>query len=74
MSEQYRMALNDYIQKNKLSGEVRWEQTQSGPQNAATWTASVFFRGVEYGRGSATSLGAARELAAEQALRALTAS
>ncbi|KAI0369341.1 hypothetical protein BV20DRAFT_1053378 [Pilatotrama ljubarskyi] len=72
MSEHWRMALNDYIQKNNLGAHVQWTQTQAGPQNALSWTACVFFRGVEYGRGSATTLGAARELAAEQALRALS--
>ncbi|RPD65040.1 hypothetical protein L227DRAFT_571490 [Lentinus tigrinus ALCF2SS1-6] len=44
---------------------------QSGPQNAPTWTASVYVGGVEYGRGSANNLGGAREIAAEMALRAL---
>ncbi|KAI0361112.1 hypothetical protein OH77DRAFT_1516127 [Trametes cingulata] len=71
MSEHWRMDLNNYVQINNLGPYVQWTQHQTGPRNAPTWTATVIFNGVEYGRGSATNLGAAREIAAEQALRAL---
>ncbi|KAI0375472.1 hypothetical protein BV20DRAFT_1048603 [Pilatotrama ljubarskyi] len=71
MSEHWRMEFNNYVQVNNLGPSVQWTQVQTGPRNAPTWTASVFLDGVEHGRGSATNLGAAREIAAEQALRAL---
>ncbi|KAI0756539.1 hypothetical protein C8Q80DRAFT_1264584 [Daedaleopsis nitida] len=72
MSEHWRMQFNNYLQRNNLTPYVRWGQPmQTGPQNAPTWTISVFFNQIEYGRGSAINVGAARELAAEMALRAL---
>ncbi|RDX51963.1 hypothetical protein K466DRAFT_593064 [Polyporus arcularius HHB13444] len=72
MSEHWRMQFNNYVQRNGLVPYVAWPQpAQTGPQNAPTWTASVYINGVEYGRGSAISLGGAREVAAEMALRAL---
>ncbi|KAI0639875.1 hypothetical protein C8Q77DRAFT_1152810 [Trametes polyzona] len=65
----WRMELNNFAQRHHLVPE--WHEVCFGPGNAPTWTASVFFNGVEYGRGSATNLGAAKEIAAEQAMRTL---
>ncbi|KAI0800804.1 hypothetical protein C8Q74DRAFT_445503 [Fomes fomentarius] len=70
--DHWRMQLNNYCQRNNLQHFVAWSNpVQTGPQNAPTWTISVFFNQVEYGRGSAINVGAAREIAAEMALRAL---
>ncbi|KAI0715082.1 hypothetical protein C8Q76DRAFT_729525 [Earliella scabrosa] len=72
MSDHWRMQFNNYCQRNNLQAYVSWPNPmQTGPQNAPTWTASVYFNGIEYGRGSANTVGAAREIAAEMALKAL---
>lgn len=39
----WRMQFNNYVQRNGLVQFVAWPQPlQAGPQNAPTWTASVF--------------------------------
>ncbi|KAI1794012.1 hypothetical protein LXA43DRAFT_187619 [Ganoderma leucocontextum] len=66
------MQFNNYIQRNGLQNFVYWgSPQQSGPGGAPTWTISVYFNQTEYGRGSSTRVDAAKEIAAEQALRAL---
>ncbi|KAL1951237.1 hypothetical protein VTO73DRAFT_386 [Trametes versicolor] len=55
MSQHWRMEMNNYIQQNRLAN-VQWTEGRTGPQNAPTWTASLWIGGVEYGRGSALSM------------------
>ncbi|KAI0801521.1 hypothetical protein C8Q74DRAFT_498573 [Fomes fomentarius] len=58
--------------RNNLQHVIAWSiPVQTGPPNEPTWTISVFFDQVEFGRGSAINVGAAREIAAEMTLRAL---
>ena len=85
----FRMTLNNYLQRNPALGSVEYRQTSTGPGNAVTWTVIAYcemircfprltprlivpiVKGVEYGRGTASTVGAAKELAAQQVLRAL---
>ncbi|KAI1787548.1 hypothetical protein LXA43DRAFT_705536 [Ganoderma leucocontextum] len=71
-SGHWRGQLNNYIQRNGLQSNIYWGTPQQvGPRHMPTWTISVFFNHIEYGRGSATRLDIAKETAAEQALKTL---
>jgi len=67
------MALNNWLQANMTHNALTWEAQQSGLRHAPTWVAVAKIKGVEYGRGSGASQGAAKEAAAYQALAALRA-
>ncbi|KAI9066158.1 hypothetical protein FKP32DRAFT_411387 [Trametes sanguinea] len=63
------LELHNYCQNSRL--QLSKQETQRGPQNNPTWIVSLFVNGVEYGRGESLQKGAARQLAAEMALRVL---
>ncbi|KAI0334474.1 hypothetical protein GY45DRAFT_1367644 [Cubamyces sp. BRFM 1775] len=70
MSQQHwTMELNNFCAKNRMT--CSWVEGQCGPRNAPTWTVSAFINGIEYGRGSSLTKTAAKEIAAETALRSL---
>ncbi|KIL01013.1 hypothetical protein PAXRUDRAFT_128654 [Paxillus rubicundulus Ve08.2h10] len=71
----WRMYLNNFLQaRHGHTGRLSWSVTLSGPRNEPWWLAIVYFDGIEYGRGVGRNKGAAMELAAEAAYRALTSS
>ncbi|KZT65977.1 hypothetical protein DAEQUDRAFT_492412 [Daedalea quercina L-15889] len=67
----YRQQLNNYFQVNPVIGQPDYECTSTGRSNEAEWTAVVRLKGVEYGRGVATTKGRAMETAAHNALEEL---
>ncbi|KAJ6486203.1 hypothetical protein C8R47DRAFT_1129435 [Mycena vitilis] len=65
----YRNALNNAGQAwGKL---IEYVDSQTGPLNAAQWTSIAYVDRIEYGRGSGSTKGSARERAARKALVAL---
>ncbi|EPQ57651.1 hypothetical protein GLOTRDRAFT_128008 [Gloeophyllum trabeum ATCC 11539] len=71
--DQWRMELNNYLQRSQQTGILSWEVTSSGPPHARIWTAVAYIRGVEYGHASASTSAGAKEEAARQTLSALRA-
>lgn len=90
VSEDYRMELNNRLQRNGNSRALTWWTGQTGQLHQAVWTAiayrtlpyilqifdhflifGVIVNGVEWGRGQATTSGAAKEEAACQVLEAM---
>ncbi|KAH9939058.1 uncharacterized protein BXZ73DRAFT_99738 [Epithele typhae] len=70
--QHWRMELNAFVQKHRVSHLLVYrDAVQTGPPQRPTWTVSVVYNGHEYGKGSALSIGEAKELAAEQCLRRL---
>jgi len=68
---EYRLMLNNYIQRNPAAGALTWDCTSIGPRHAPEWTVIARINGVEYGRGVAQNQGVAKEAAAQQACAAL---
>ncbi|KAJ3483498.1 hypothetical protein NLI96_g6278 [Meripilus lineatus] len=71
MADHHRMNLNKFLQVNGGVNRLDWKINSSGPESSQTWIATAKIDGVEYGRGSASSKAAAKEIAAQQALQAL---
>ncbi|GJE86257.1 double-stranded RNA binding motif-containing protein [Phanerochaete sordida] len=69
--DHWRLRLNNLLQSSWGTQSLRWEAFQNGPQNSAPWVAVAYIKNVEWGRGTAHSLGAAKEEAARVAYRAL---
>ncbi|EKM61459.1 uncharacterized protein PHACADRAFT_204628 [Phanerochaete carnosa HHB-10118-sp] len=67
----WRLQLNNLLQISWGVHSLRWEQSQTGSQHSSPWVAVAFIQNVEWGRGQAHSLGAAKEEAARVAYRAL---
>jgi len=68
----HRLALNNYLQEVYGSQSLMtWETVQVGPRHEPIWVAIALIRDIEYGRGSANNVRAAKEEAARQALEAL---
>jgi len=66
------VTLNNFLQAHpsgNLVSNLSWTVTQEGPNNQATHTATLMFRGVIVGRGSGTSKSRAKEAAAVQAVQ-----
>ncbi|OSX66567.1 hypothetical protein POSPLADRAFT_1133052, partial [Postia placenta MAD-698-R-SB12] len=69
----WRMQLNNWLQNRYRSTDLlTWNTSPSGQRHNAVWTAVAYINGVEYGRGTGPSQGAAKEVAAQKALDALT--
>jgi len=68
---EYRQILNNYLQANRVVGQVRYEYESIGPSSNAIWTAIALLDEVEHGRGVARTKGEAAEIAAERVLNAL---
>lgn len=67
-----RMTLNNWVQgRFGRADDLTSEELLTGPRHAATWVVIVYFRGIEYGRGTSTKKNAAKDQAAERALAAL---
>jgi len=65
----YRMHLNNYLQKNfKNQTTLQWNTRQLGREHHSDWEAIALINHVEYGKGTARLLDDAREEAARQAL------
>ncbi|KAJ7651476.1 hypothetical protein DFH06DRAFT_1187036 [Mycena polygramma] len=65
----YRTTLNNVGQAwGRL---IEYADSQTGPLNAAQWTSIAYVDRIEYGRGSGSTKGSARERAARKALVAL---
>lgn len=64
-----RFQLNEFMQR-RYGGtrKIEWEPKVRGPQNRPTWEVKAFLDGYEVGRGEGPSQGAAKEVAAAQAL------
>ncbi|KAF9652935.1 hypothetical protein BDM02DRAFT_3108587 [Thelephora ganbajun] len=70
----YRMQLNNLLQANGGTGRLHWgEPIKGGFEHSPTWTVIASLDGMEYGRGTRGTLGAAKEEAARQVLRRLSA-
>lgn len=70
-SNHWRLHLNNLLQASLGTHALRWEAYQDGPQNVAPWVAIAYIQNVEWSRGSAHTLGAAKEEAARRAYRIL---
>jgi len=71
-SAHWRLLLNNLLQVSLGTAALRWDTFQDGPQlNVAPWVAVAYIQNVEWGRGSAHNLAAAKEEAARRAYRAL---
>jgi len=73
----YCMELNNLLQgeyrgQTQTQTILTWETKQDGHRHEGDWVAIAYIRGIEYGRGSASTIRAAKEKAARQALEALT--
>ncbi|KAJ3483497.1 hypothetical protein NLI96_g6279 [Meripilus lineatus] len=70
--EEHRMKLNNYLQNHGGKERLTWKEETAGPQSGVSWTMIAYIDGVEHGRGTETSKGKAKEIACEQAYKALT--
>ncbi|KAK7007019.1 DRBM domain-containing protein [Favolaschia claudopus] len=64
-----RTTLNNVAQQ--WGSIVTYEDSSTGPLNNPTWTAIVYLNGIEHGRANGATRSAARDRAAQAALRAL---
>ncbi|KAG0707581.1 hypothetical protein DFH29DRAFT_1066282 [Suillus ampliporus] len=66
-AEQNRLALNNLLQQRygaSAATHLRWEGVRDGPDNNPTWTFIAYIDDIEYGRGSGSNKGTAKEIAA----------
>ncbi|KAK7692822.1 hypothetical protein QCA50_004457 [Cerrena zonata] len=52
MSGQWRMELNNYLQRNGCVNGLDMRVNPDGPPHRPTWTAVAFFNGVKYAQAS----------------------
>ncbi|KII94024.1 hypothetical protein PLICRDRAFT_50015 [Plicaturopsis crispa FD-325 SS-3] len=73
MSEQqWRMTLNNFVQRRGIQNNIAWGDPVSvGALHAPSWTITVYYKGVQYGRGTGATISQAKEIAAQQAYRSL---
>ncbi|KAG1771289.1 hypothetical protein EDD22DRAFT_864216 [Suillus occidentalis] len=73
-AEQNRLGLNNLLQQrygSSAANHMRWEFFQGGAQHETIWTCIAYIDDIEYGRGSGSDKGTAKEIAAGVALRQL---
>lgn len=73
-AEQNRLGLNNLLQQrygSSAANHLRWEFFKDGADHEATWTFIAYIDDIEYGRGSGSDKGTAKETAAGVALRQL---
>ncbi|KIM88772.1 hypothetical protein PILCRDRAFT_2956 [Piloderma croceum F 1598] len=69
MSDHWRTTLNNWLQgRHGTAKDLTWEATRSGLPHALRWTVVAYIKGVEYGRSTSGTKGAAAEEAARQAV------
>ncbi|KAG1757056.1 hypothetical protein EDB19DRAFT_1655539 [Suillus lakei] len=69
-----RMGLNNLLQQRfgaSAATHLRWESVRNGTDNKPTWIFIAYVDDIEYGRGSGSDKGTAKEVAAGAALRQL---
>ncbi|THU91577.1 hypothetical protein K435DRAFT_863310 [Dendrothele bispora CBS 962.96] len=70
MSEHFRNQLNNAAQSRGV--QPVYSDSFTGTNHAPIWTSTVSMNGMQYGAGTGTSKGAARENAAREALQTLS--
>ncbi|KAG1774014.1 hypothetical protein EV702DRAFT_1127795 [Suillus placidus] len=73
-TEQNRMGLNNLLQQRygtSAATHLRWEGVRNGPDHDPTWIFVAYIDDIEYGRGSGSDKGTAKEAAAGVALMQL---
>ncbi|KAG2118125.1 uncharacterized protein F5147DRAFT_566094 [Suillus discolor] len=69
-----RMGLNNLLQQRygtSAASRLRWESVKYGDDHNPTWTFIVYIDNIEYGQGSGSDKGSAKEMAAGVALMQL---
>ncbi|OCH86112.1 hypothetical protein OBBRIDRAFT_890722 [Obba rivulosa] len=72
MSSDGVVALNNYLQDRGLVALLLWDDRQSGPLHAPEWTSTCQLEGKVVGVGHGPQKQKARDMAAKEALKALT--
>lgn len=73
-AEHNRLGLNNLLQQRygtSAATHLRWESFKDGADHNPTWTFIAYIDDIEYGRGSGSDKGTAKEMAAGVALRQL---
>ncbi|KDQ63040.1 hypothetical protein JAAARDRAFT_146954 [Jaapia argillacea MUCL 33604] len=65
------MELNNWLQARGETHYLTWEEHWVGPLHKPTWTYVAYYKGVQYGVGTAGNKDVAKEVAAGQVLSAL---
>ncbi|KAI0925970.1 hypothetical protein AcW1_008256 [Taiwanofungus camphoratus] len=72
MSNEGTVALNNYLQSQNQLSLLSWEESTTGPQHAPEWTSICKIGGQVVGTGRGAQRHIARDMAAKEALKALT--